>query len=147
MKVVALALILFYGGLDTNWQSVRPLLKYGVTLSTLGVFLTALILGVFAKILLGLTFLEGLLLGAIVSSTDAAAVFSILRARGISLKPPLKPLLELGLPVGVLIALMARGEEFLVPGGGTTILAGDTLLVLASKENFARVQSQINAKE
>jgi len=60
--VVALALILFYGGLDTDWQSVRPLLKYGVTLSTLGVFLTALILGVFAKILLGLTFLEGLLL-------------------------------------------------------------------------------------
>lgn len=93
--VIALALILFYGGLDTDWQSVRPLLKYGVTLSTLGVFLTALILGIFAKILLGLTFLEGLLLGAIVSSTDAAAVFSILRAKGISLKPPLKPLLEL----------------------------------------------------
>jgi cell volume regulation protein A len=93
--VIALALILFYGGLDTDWQSVRPLLKYGVTLSTLGVFLTALILGTFAKILLGFTFLEGLLLGAIVSSTDAAAVFSILRARGISLKPPLKPLLEL----------------------------------------------------
>ncbi|MGH7495931.1 MAG: potassium/proton antiporter, partial [bacterium] len=93
--VIALALILFYGGLDTNWQSVRPLLKYGVTLSTLGVFLTALILGTFAKILLGVSFLEGLLLGAIVSSTDAAAVFSILRAKGISLKPPLKPLLEL----------------------------------------------------
>jgi cell volume regulation protein A len=58
-----------------------------------------------------------------------------------------KTIVKLGLPAGVLIALMARGEEFLVPSGGTTILAGDTLLVLASKEDFARVQSQINAKE
>ena len=93
--VIALVLILFSGGLDTDWQRVRPLLKYGITLATLGVFLTALIVGLFASYLLGLSMLEGLLLGAIVSSTDAAAVFSILRAKGLNLKGHLGPLLEL----------------------------------------------------
>lgn len=93
--IIALALILFSGGLDTDVGSVRPVLKYGLTLSTLGVFITAVIVGFFAKMLLGFSLLEGLLLGAIVSSTDAAAVFSILRSRNVSLKEPLKPLLEL----------------------------------------------------
>lgn len=93
--VVALTLILFSGGLDTHWSSVRPVLASGVALSTLGVFVTALIVGVFAKFVLNLSMLEGLLLVAIVSSTDAAAVFSILRAKGINLKGNLRPLLEL----------------------------------------------------
>ncbi|MBI4639453.1 MAG: potassium/proton antiporter [Candidatus Tectomicrobia bacterium] len=95
VAVIALALILFSGGLDTRWDSVRPVLKSGVVLSTLGVCITALITGAFAQVLLGLSFLESLLLGAIVSSTDAAAVFSILRSKNISLKGQLKPLLEL----------------------------------------------------
>jgi len=93
--VIALTLILFSGGLDTEWDSVRPVFKYGLTLSTLGVLLTALILGIFAQIVLGFSFLEGLLLGAIVSSTDAAAVFTILRSKGITLKNSLKSLVEL----------------------------------------------------
>jgi cell volume regulation protein A len=93
--VVALALILFSGGLDTDAKSVRPILKYGLTLSTLGVLITALIVGILADVLLGFSFLKGLLLGAIVSSTDAAAVFSILRSKNVSLKGQLKPLLEL----------------------------------------------------
>lgn len=93
--VVALTLILFSGGLDTQWDNVRPVFKYGLVLSTVGVLLTALILGLFAQLVLGFSWLEGLLLGAIVSSTDAAAVFAILRSKGISLKEPLKPLLEL----------------------------------------------------
>ncbi|MBU4226304.1 MAG: potassium/proton antiporter [Chloroflexi bacterium] len=93
--VVALVLILFSGGLDTEWNSVRPVVKEGLVLSILGVFLTALIVGLFAKVLLGFSLVEGLLLGSIVSSTDAAAVFSVLRAKGINLKGQLKPLLEL----------------------------------------------------
>lgn len=93
--VIALALILFSGGLDTDWSSIRPVLGAGVTLALLGVLLTALIVGGAAYLLLDFTVLESLLLGAIVSSTDAAAVFSILRARGVSLKGFLKPLLEL----------------------------------------------------
>ena len=93
--IVALILILFSGGLDTQWSSVRPVTKEAALLATFGVLGTALITGLVAQAVLGLPLKEGLLLGAIVSSTDAAAVFSVLRSKGISLKGRLKPLLEL----------------------------------------------------
>lgn len=93
--IVALNLILFAGGLETKWQDVRPVLKHGIVLSTLGVLITALVVGVTAQYLLGFTLFQGLLLGAIVSSTDAAAVFSILRSKSLGLKGNLRPLLEL----------------------------------------------------
>lgn len=93
--IVALILILFSGGLDTQWSSVRPVTKEAALLATFGVLGTALITGIVAQAVLGLPLKEGLLLGAIVSSTDAAAVFSVLRSKGISLKGRLKPLLEL----------------------------------------------------
>ena len=93
--IVALNFILFSGGLDTHWESIRPVLWKGIALSTLGVFLTALAVGVFVKFVFDFTLAEGMLLGAIVSATDAAAVFSILRNRGIGLKGYLRPLLEL----------------------------------------------------
>lgn len=91
---VALAFILFAGGLDTNWQDIKPVLRKGILLSTLGVLITAVVVGVFAMSALHFNLLEGLLLGAIVSSTDAAAVFAVLRSRQVSLKGELKPLLE-----------------------------------------------------
>lgn len=93
--VCALILILFSGGLSTEWKEVRLVTKEGLLLATLGVLLTALAVGFFAHWLLNLSLMEGLLLGAIVSSTDAAAVFSVLRSKGINLKGKLKPLLEL----------------------------------------------------
>lgn len=93
--ITALNFILFSGGLDTNWQHIKPVLWRGVALSTLGVFLTALSVGVFVHYALGFTLVEGLLLGSIVSATDAAAVFSILRNKGIGLKGYLRPVLEL----------------------------------------------------
>lgn len=93
--VVALALILFSGGLDTSWGSVRPVFRQGLLLSTVGVFLTALAVGAMASVVLGFSLVEGLLLGAIVSSTDAAAVFSVLRSRNVKLRGKLESLLEL----------------------------------------------------
>lgn len=93
--VVALAFILFSGGLDTPWQDVRPVLKQGLALSTLGVTLTALCVGWFAATFLGFTLPEGILLGAIIASTDAAAVFSVLNSKSVRLKGRLKELLEL----------------------------------------------------
>lgn len=93
--VIALIFIIFSGGLDTSWKSVKHLFVPGIVLSTVGVFVTAVVVGLFAMTIFKFTFLEGLLLGSIVSSTDAAAVFSILRSRKISLKGHLKPLLEL----------------------------------------------------
>src|SRR5688500_277217 len=94
LGVVALTFILFSGGLDTKWESVKPIVWQGVSLATLGVLLTAITVGVFSSYLLGYSLYEGLLLGAIVSSTDAAAVFSILRSRSIGLKGSLRPILE-----------------------------------------------------
>ncbi|HNX82712.1 MAG TPA: potassium/proton antiporter [Candidatus Omnitrophota bacterium] len=92
--IVALIFIIFSGGLDTNWKDTKSVVWPGVILSTAGVLLTAIITGFFAVYILKFSFLEGMLLGSIVSSTDAAAVFSILRSKRISLKSPLKPLLE-----------------------------------------------------
>ncbi len=95
LGVIALTFILFSGGLVTKWESVRPVVWQGFTLATLGVLLTAVMVGVFVSGLSEFTLVEGLLLGAIVSSTDAAAVFSILRSKSIGLKGNLRPLLEL----------------------------------------------------
>src|SRR3989339_316925 len=92
--VVALIFIIFSGGLDTNWKDTKSVILPGVILSTAGVLMTAVITGFFAVHILKFSLLEGMLLGSIVSSTDAAAVFSVLRSKRISLKQPLKPLLE-----------------------------------------------------
>jgi cell volume regulation protein A len=94
LGIVSLTYILFSGGLDTKWESIKPVLKPGLVLSTLGVLLTAVSVGLFATLVVDLSWKEGLLLGAIVSSTDAAAVFSILRSKSIGLKGNLRPLLE-----------------------------------------------------
>src|SRR5438876_4727786 len=93
--VVALAFILFAGGLETEWQVVRPALGEALSLSTIGVLLTAVVVALFALLVLHVSFLEGLLLGAIISATDAAAVFSVLGARNLQLTGKLLPLLEL----------------------------------------------------
>jgi len=93
--VISLNFILFSGGLDTNWTSVKPIVKEGIVLSTLGVFLTAMTLGGFVYLVTDFTIYESMLLGSIVSSTDAAAVFSILRSKSLALKSNLRPTLEL----------------------------------------------------
>ena len=94
LGVIALTFILFSGGLDTKWDSIKPIVRNGLALSTLGVLVTAGLVGIFSAYVLNFTLYEGLLLGAIVSSTDAAAVFSILRSRNFGLKGRIRPLLE-----------------------------------------------------
>jgi len=93
--IIALVFILFAGGLETEWRIVKSVIYEGIALSTIGVLITALILALFAVLVLKFSILEGLLLGAIVSSTDAAAVFSVLRSKKVSLSGELTPLLEL----------------------------------------------------
>jgi len=91
---VALILILYAGGLDTDWRHIRPVLARGSVLATIGVLVSATSLGLFATWILSLTLEQGLLLGAVVASTDAAAVFSVLRARGVHLHHETRSLLE-----------------------------------------------------
>lgn len=93
--IIALTFILFAGGLDTKWNEVKPVFWQATSLATFGVFITALAVGLFVSVALNISLLSGLLLGAIVSSTDAAAVFSVLRSKNVSLRGNLKPLLEL----------------------------------------------------
>jgi cell volume regulation protein A len=94
LGVIALVFIMFEGGLETDWQSTRSVFWKGVSLSTLGVLITAVLVGLFSVWVLKLSILHGMLLGAIVSSTDAAAVFSVFKSKNASLKGKLKPLLE-----------------------------------------------------
>ena len=91
---VALALILFDGGLRTSWNAVRLTWRPALSLSTIGVFLTAVLTGLAATWVLDLPLLHGMLLGGIVGSTDAAAVFSVLRTGGVKLSTRLKDTLE-----------------------------------------------------
>ncbi|MEX0663026.1 MAG: potassium/proton antiporter [Balneolaceae bacterium] len=94
LGIVALIYILFSGGLDTKWTKVRPIVLPGILLSTVGVLISALIVGYFASLILQVSLIEGILLGAIISSTDAAAVFSVLRSRAIGFKYRLRELIE-----------------------------------------------------
>ena len=91
----ALAMILFDGGLGTPMSAVREVWKPALVLAVPGVLITALVTGLAAAWILDLSFLEGLLLGSIVGSTDAAAVFAVLRAGGVSLTKRLQSMLEL----------------------------------------------------
>jgi len=95
LGTLALAMILFDGGLQTPVRSIKMVWKPASVLATIGVLVTAAITGLAAAWILGLPLLQGLLLGAIVGSTDAAAVFSLLRNAGIHINPRLKATLEI----------------------------------------------------
>ena len=81
--IVAVSLILFEGGLAAGWREIRPVIGVSLSLATLGTLVTAVVVGLTAHWLLDLTVLEGLLLGSIVSVTDSAAIFSVLRGSSI----------------------------------------------------------------
>lgn len=91
---VALALILFDGGLRTRFHTFRSVLVPSVTLATIGVLLTAALIAPIAKLALDLSWLEALLVGAVVASTDAAAVFLLIHSRGLRLRPRVAGTLE-----------------------------------------------------
>ena len=90
----ALIFIMFYGGFGTKWSEARPVAVKAVLLSSLGVVLTAAITGLFCHYFLKIEWLESFLIGSVISSTDAASVFSILRSKRLNLKYNTASLLE-----------------------------------------------------
>ena len=115
---IALALILFDGGLRTRFATFRSVLAPAVTLATVGVLMTAALTAPVAKFLLGMTWTEALLVGAVVASTDAAAVFFLIHARGLRLRPRVGATLEVESgsndPFAVLLTVIL--VEFLTVG-------------------------------
>src|SRR3954447_11655384 len=108
----ALAVILAEGGLTTSWEAVRPAMRLGLSLATLGIAVSVTLVAVGAHYLLGLSWELSVLLGAVTSPTDAAAVFSVLR--GLPITPRLAGALEAesGLndaPTVVLVTLISTG--------------------------------------
>lgn len=91
---VALIFIMFYGGFGTSWSEARPVAGKAVMLSTLGVVFTAGFVGLFCMLVLKINWKESLLIGSVISSTDAASVFSVLRSRRLNLKENTASLLE-----------------------------------------------------
>lgn len=91
---VALIFIMFYGGFGTRLESALPVLVPSGILATVGVAITACLTGLFCHYALGWNWAEGLLMGSVISSTDAASVFSILRSRRLGLKNNTSPMLE-----------------------------------------------------
>ncbi|HEX2365465.1 MAG TPA: potassium/proton antiporter, partial [Bradyrhizobium sp.] len=118
---VALALILFDGGLRTRFQSIRAVLAPSMVLATIGVLLTAAITAPAAKYALDLNWTEALLVGAVVASTDAAAVFLLVHAQGLRLRPRVGATLEAESgsndPFAVFLTLML--VEFISVGHST----------------------------
>src|ERR1700742_4241471 len=79
LGTIALVLILFEGGLTSGWWEIRPELGTATSLATLGTLATALLAGVAAKLIFGLTWLEGMIVGSAIAATDSAAIFAVLR--------------------------------------------------------------------
>ena len=90
----ALIFIMFYGGAGTKWSAAKPIAIKAIVLSGMGTFLTAGFVGTFCYFALGFEVLESFLIGAVICSTDAASVFSILRSKKMNLKYSTASLLE-----------------------------------------------------
>lgn len=154
--IIALVFILFSGGLNTNWSESKVVLKPALILATVGVLLTAIVVGICVMFIFNTSFLWGLLVGSIISSTDAAAVFSTLRTGNLELKGKLKSLLELEsgsndpmavfLTIGTIdLLLLSEGTFFHITfiffiqlGVGVALgfLGGKTMAYLINKLNF-----------
>ena len=125
---LALAVILFDGGLQTPMSSIKQVWKPASVLATLGVAVTSIITGLAAAYILDVPLYYGLLIGAIVGSTDAAAVFSLLRNAGIHIKPRLKSTLEIEsatndpMAIFLTVGLLEIMVNDLEPGTGLLLL-------------------------
>ena len=118
---IALVFIMFYGGFGTNWSMARPKAAPSILMSTLGTIITFFITGIFVYLVFKISFLESLLIGAVVSSTDAASVFTILRSQKLNLEGSLASLLEVESGSNDPVACMLTLIILTIMGGGTVM--------------------------
>ena len=165
LSEIALCVIIFAGGFESNWKKVRPILAQGISLATLGVVVTMFATAAMAHWLLHWPWLQSLLLGAVVSATDAAAVFSIMENSNLKLKPGTREVLELEsgandpmaffltltltamlLPDAPSVNIFSMTGSFLwtmVVGLGTGLLAGKFIHVIVRRVPLKRGQFPI----
>lgn len=120
---VALIFIMFYGGFNTKWKAAKAVACKAVLLSTVGVVVTALLTALLLKLVLGFSFIESFLVGAVLSATDAASVFSILRQKKLNLKDGTASLLEVesGSNDPMAYMLTVIGISFMASGSSVNI--------------------------
>ncbi|WP_066874408.1 potassium/proton antiporter [Clostridium mediterraneense] len=138
-----LIFIMFYGGFGTNWKMAKPAAVPSVLLSTLGVVITAGLTGLFCFMVFKTTLLEGLLIGSIVASTDAASVFAILRSQKLNLKGSIASILEIEsgsndpcaymLTVIILGLIGSQGYDTIIPMLLSQVIVGIVSAVLLAK--------------
>lgn len=121
--VACLIFILFSGGMDTSWQAVRRMVRPALVLATFGVLISAMVTGLAAVALLDFTVFQGFLLGSVVASTDAAAVFAILRSTGLDLEGDVPALIELesGTNDPMAIFMVGAALLFIVQPGASPV--------------------------
>ncbi len=149
----SLIFIMFYGGFGTNFQEARSVAVKSTLLSTLGVLFTAGLVGVFCHSVLGLSWAEGMLIGSVISSTDAASVFSILRSKQLNLKDHTASMLEMESgsndPMSYMLTLLwiaiLSGENISVPtlllkqiliGAGFGLILGKLTVFILNRCDF-----------
>lgn len=121
---VSLLFVMFYGGFGTNLKTAKPVMGKAFLLSTAGVVMTAALVGAAAHVLLGVGWMEGILIGSVIASTDAASVFNVLRFKQLSLKYNTDSLLELesgsndpiSYMMTILMISLVSGEQISVAG-------------------------------
>ncbi|AKH42123.1 cell volume regulation protein A [Altererythrobacter atlanticus] len=135
ISVACLIFILFSGGLDTEWRDVRRVAAPALLLATVGVLLSAAIVGGAAMLILGFGPFQGFLLGAVVASTDAAAVFAILRSSDMKLNADARALIEVESGSNDPMAIFLVGAALLflaTPGTSALSLGADFVLQMAA---------------
>lgn len=138
-----LVFIMFYGGFGTNWKEAKPVARESILMSTFGVIITSGLTGLFCYFVLKTSLLEGMLIGSIVGSTDAASVFSILRSQKLNLKGEIASILEVESgsndPIAYMLTLIVLtlmnngGISSIVPTVIAQIIFGILVGVILSK--------------
>ena len=148
---LALIFIMFFGGFGTNWDMAKPVAIPSILMSTIGVVITAGLTGMFCNLVLNTTWLESLLIGSIVASTDAASVFSILRSQELNLKGSIASILEIEsgsndpfaymLTIIVLSLMSNNGFSSIIPMLFNQIIVGIISAIILSKLTIYLLQN------